>query len=135
MGVAVSQDNDVPPVETVDMKLPDVVSMIRGAKGTKVKLHVKPKGTGTTQIYEITRDLIKLEDEAARGEVVEHGMKPDGTKYKTGYINLPSFYLDMDAARKGVKNYRSTRVTSTTLVESILERSFTGYRDKGIQEC
>jgi len=107
--VAVSQDNDAPPVETMDMKLPDVVSMIRGAKGTKVKLHVKPKGAGTTQIYEITRDLIKLEDEAARGEVVEHGMKPDGTKYKTGYINLPSFYLDMDAARKGVKNYRSTR--------------------------
>lgn len=107
--VGVQQDDGSPVVDTVDMKLQDVVDQIRGPKGTKVKLHVKPQGTGSTVVYEITRDLIKLEDAAARGEIIEHGSKPDGSKYKIGYINLPSFYLDMDAARRNSRDYRSTR--------------------------
>jgi carboxyl-terminal processing protease len=123
--VAVSQDDGSPAVETMDMKLQDVVSMIRGPKGTKVRLHVKPNGTGDTQVYEITRDLIKLEDEAARGEVIEHGSKPDGSKYKIGYINLPSFYLDMDAARRNVKNYRSTRRD--------LQNIINGFKQQGVE--
>ena len=106
--VAVAQDDGSSPVETQDMKLKDVVKMIRGEVGTRVKLHVKTKATGTVQVYEITRALIKLEDLGARSEIVEDGTKSDGTPYKIGYINLPSFYLDMDGLRAGKKNYRST---------------------------
>ena len=106
--VAVAQDDGSSPVETQDMKLKDVVKMIRGEVGTKVKLHVKTKATGTVQVYEITRALIKLEDFAARSEIIEDGTKFDGTPYKFGYINLPSFYLDMDGLRAGKKNFRST---------------------------
>lgn len=120
--VGVSQDENSPVVETSDMKLQDVVSLIRGPKGTRVRLHVKPNGTGTTQIYEITRDLIKLEDEAARGEIIEHGMRPDGGKYRIGYINLPSFYLDMDAARRNVRNYRSTRRDLTNIINDFKQK-------------
>jgi carboxyl-terminal processing protease len=106
--VAVAQDDGSSPVETQDMKLKDVVKMIRGEVGTRVKLHVKTKATGAVQVYEITRALIKLEDFAARSEIIEDGTKSDGTPYKFGYINLPSFYLDMDGLRAGKKNYRST---------------------------
>lgn len=106
--VAVAQDDGSSPVETQDMKLKDVVKMIRGEVGTKVKLHVKTKATGAVQVYEITRALIKLEDFAARSEIIEDGTKFDGKPYKFGYINLPSFYLDMDGLRAGKKNYRST---------------------------
>ncbi len=116
------QQEDGAVVETIDMKLQDVVTLIRGPKGTRVKLHVKPKGTGTTEIYEITRDLIKLEDEAARGEIVEHGSRPDGSKYKIGYINLPSFYLDMDAARRNVRDYRSTRRDLAIIINEFKEK-------------
>ena len=106
--VAVAQDDGSSPVETLDMKLKDVVKMIRGTPGTRVKLHVKTKSGGNIQVYEITRALIKLEDSAAREEIIQDGTKPDGTPFKVGYINLPSFYLDMEGARTGKKNFRST---------------------------
>jgi carboxyl-terminal processing protease len=116
--VAVAQDDGSSPVETQDMKLKDVVKMIRGEVGSRVKLHVKTKATGAVQVYEITRALIKLEDFAARSEIIEDGTKLDGTPYKFGYINLPSFYLDMDGLRAGKKNYRST----TRDLEEILSK-------------
>lgn len=106
--VAVAQDDGSSPVDTQDMMLKDVVKMIRGTPGTRVKLHVKTKAGGNIQIYEITRALIKLDESAAREEIIQDGTKPDGSPYKIGYINLQSFYLDMEGARTGKKNYRST---------------------------
>jgi carboxyl-terminal processing protease len=106
--VAVQQEDGSPAVETLDMKIDDVVSMIRGEAGTKVKLHVKPKAGGERQIYEITRAVIKLEDSAAQSEILERGQKPDGTPYRVGFIKLPSFYLDMEGARSKKEDYRRT---------------------------
>lgn len=119
--VAVAQDDGSSPVETQDMKLKDVVKMIRGEAGTRVKLHVKTKAVGDVQIYEITRALIKLEDSAARSEIIEDGAKPDGTPYKFGYINLPSFYLDMDGARSGKANFRSTTADMKSILKNFRE--------------
>jgi carboxyl-terminal processing protease len=116
--VAVGQEDNSPPVETQDMKLKDVVKMIRGEPGSRVRLHVKPKAGGDQVIYEITRAVIKLEDSAAQEEIVEHGTKPDGSPYRFGYIKLPSFYLDMDGARARKKDFRST----TRDLKKILEK-------------
>jgi carboxyl-terminal processing protease len=116
--VAVQQDDGSPAVETLDMKLDDVVSMIRGEAGTKVKLHVKPKMGGERQIYEITRAIIKLEDSAAQSEVLERGKKADGSPYRIGCIKLPSFYLDMEGARSNRQDYRRT----STDLEAILKK-------------
>ena len=44
----------------------------------------------------------------ARGDTVDLGTRPDGKPYKIGVIDLPSFYMDMDAARRGVEDYKST---------------------------
>ena len=106
--VAVQQTDGGSPVETQDMKLKDVVKMIRGEAGTRVKLHIKTKAVGDVQVYEITRAVIKLEDSAAQSEIVEHGTKPDGAPYRFGYIKLPSFYLDMDGAKRRNTDFRST---------------------------
>ncbi len=119
--VAVAQDDGSSPIETQDMKLKDVVKMIRGEAGTRVKLHVKTKAGGDVQIYEITRALIKLEDSAARSEIIENGTKPDGTPYKFGYINLPSFYLDMDGAKSGKANFRSTTADMKSILKTFRE--------------
>lgn len=119
--VAVAQDDGSSPIETQDMKLKDVVKMIRGEAGTRVKLHVKTKAVGDIQIYEITRALIKLEDSAARSEIIEDGTKPDGTQYKFGYINLPSFYLDMDGAKSGKANFRSTTADLKSILKNFRE--------------
>lgn len=116
--VAVQQDDGSPAIETLDMKLDDVVSMIRGEAGTKVKLHVKPKMGGERQIYEITRAIIKLEDSAAQSEVLERGKKADGSPYRIGCIKLPSFYLDMEGARSNRQDYRRT----STDLEAILKK-------------
>ncbi len=119
--VAVAQEDGKPPVETQDMKLDDVVSMIRGDEGTKVILHVQPKAGGDTQIYQITRALIRLEDSAAQGEVIQRGQKADGSSYKFGFIKLPSFYLDMDGARQNKPNYRSTTRDLRALLKTFKE--------------
>lgn len=94
--------------DVVDMKLDDVVGMIRGSAGTVVRLGVLPAAGGELTIIDITRAKITLEDSAARSQIVEHGKKPGGEPFKFGYIDLPSFYMDMEAARDNASEFRST---------------------------
>ncbi len=122
--VAVGQEGSTEDVDVVEKKTDDVVDLIRGPAGTKVRLTVEPKSGSDKQIYEITRAKIQLEDEAARGEVLERGKKPNGQPFKIGYLNLPSFYLDMDGARANKPNYRST----TRDVNNILK----DFKSKGV---
>jgi carboxyl-terminal processing protease len=121
--VAVAQESESTPVDVVDMKLDDVVSLIRGSAGTKVKLTVTPKAGGETKIYEITRAKIQLEDSAARGEVLERGVKANGQPFRVGYINLPSFYMDMDAARANRRDYRSTTRDVSNLLKDFTSKN------------
>lgn len=96
-------------VDVVDMKLNDVVHLIRGEAGTKVNLGVQPGGIGETKYYEITRARIELADSAAQSDVIQRGQKPDGKPFNVGVIDLPSFYMDMEAARgDDQKAFRST---------------------------
>ncbi len=113
-------------VDVVDMKLNDVVQLIRGEAGTVVKLGVQPGGAGETKIYDITRARIELEDSAARGEVIERGQKPDGKPFNVGVIDLPSFYMDMEAARddnNGQKAFRSTTRDVTLLLDDFKSKN------------
>ena len=106
IGVGQGVDGEIEDV--VGMRLNDVVKKIRGKKGTIVRLQVTPGGQGEPTIYDITRAQIELKDSAAQSEVIDTGTKPDGNPYKVGVIDLPSFYMDMEAARQGNENYRST---------------------------
>ena len=80
-------------VDVSFMKLDDVVGMIRGKAGTTVRLSVMSED-GDLHTVNIVREKIKLEDQAARGEVFEQGKNPDGSPRKVGVIELPSFYAD-----------------------------------------
>lgn len=106
--VQVGQGEDGEMNEVVDMKLDDVVQQIRGEAGTVVRLGVLPAAGGESAIYNIVRAKITLEDSAARGEVIEFGTKANGLPLKVGYIDLPSFYLDMQGARSDRNEFRST---------------------------
>lgn len=106
--VAVGQNESGEMVDVVDMKLDDVVAMIRGTAGTVVRLRVLPAGGGESTIVDITRAKISLEDSAARSQIVDYGMKANGQPFKFGYIDLPSFYMDMEAARDNATDFRST---------------------------
>lgn len=94
--------------DVVDMKLNDVVKKIRGKEGTVVRLQVIPDGQNESVTYSITRAEIQLKDSEARSEVIETGKKPDGTPFKVGVIDLPSFYMDMEGAKRGDPEFKST---------------------------
>jgi carboxyl-terminal processing protease len=83
--LAVQQDGK-DPVDVVDMRIDEVVKMIRGKKGTVVRLRIQ-KATGVEETVAITRDVVVIEEAYARGAILQHG---NGQQY--GYIHLPSFY-------------------------------------------
>ncbi len=105
-------------LDVVDMKLSDVVQLVRGPRGTIVRLQVIPAGEAVRTVYTLTRDRVLLKDAEAYGEVIPHGQRPDGTPYNVGVIDLPSFYRDMEGAESGVNGFKST----TRDVRKILAR-------------
>ena len=104
-------------VDVVDMKLNDVVKIIRGKPGTLVRLEVVSDAAPTRRKITIPRAEIELTDSEARGKIFEFGHRADGKAYKMGIIDLPSFYMDMTGARHGLADYKST----TRDVKRILE--------------
>jgi carboxyl-terminal processing protease len=102
----------------MDMKLTDVVKMIRGKRGTIVRLKVISPGNSKPKMIAITRETIQLKDKEAQAKVFELGQKPTGQPFKLGVIKLPSFYMDMSGARLGITEYKST----TRDVRRILEQ-------------
>ena len=77
------------PVDVTNMKIDDAIKLIRGKKGTIVKLTVK-KPDESLIIIPIVREVVVMEDSYAKSAIIEH----NGFKY--GYINLPTFYVDMN---------------------------------------
>jgi carboxyl-terminal processing protease len=78
------------PVDVTDMSINDVIKMIRGKKGTEVRLTVK-KTDGSVGVIPIMRDIVELEDGFAKSSIIENEGMP-----RIGYIDLPRFYSDFD---------------------------------------
>ena len=108
-------------VDVIDMKLSDVVQLIRGKRKTIVRLKVIPDGENAPKVFEITRARIELKDSEARKDVVEVGQKPNSQPYRVGVIDLPSFYMDMNAARMRRPNYKSTTRDVRRILEEFKE--------------
>jgi len=106
--VAVGQGTEGEMVDTIDMKLDDVVDKIRGKAGTTVRLAVMSPGSGDIKTIPIVRERIELKDSEAAGVVFDVGKKENGSPYKIGVIDLPSFYTDMQARSQNKKDYKST---------------------------
>ena len=100
------KDGDIEDI--VEMKLSRVVRLIRGQKGTKVRLQVKVAKTGETNIYELTRQVIELKQSAVTSTIIDAGKRIDGVSGRIGVIKMPSFYRDFDAERRGVADFRSS---------------------------
>ena len=107
--VGVAQGNDEM-VDVIGWRLDEVVKLIRGPKGSTVRLEVipasNPPSDQTSKVVTITREAVKLEEQAAKKKVLD--LKHDGRDYKLGVIELPAFYLDFKAFRAGDPNYKST---------------------------
>ncbi|MEK0421692.1 MAG: hypothetical protein RLZZ161_1543 [Bacteroidota bacterium] len=82
------------PVDVVDMKLDDAIQLIRGKKGTEVRLTVK-KPDGSIKVIPIIREVVVIEESYARSAIIEFEGK------KMGIIQLPSFYADFSEKGRG----------------------------------
>lgn len=123
VGVA-QQDEDM--VDVVGWRLDDVVNLIRGPKDSVVTLQVIPGGDlqERPQLLQITRNKVKLEDQAATQEIVE--LETDIGPIKIGVIKLPTFYFDFAGYRRGDKDYRSTSRDVFHLVAELREAAVDG---------
>ena len=123
--VGVSQaDEDM--VDIIGWRLDEVVNLIRGAKGTKVRLEIIPEGDlkNAPQVIEIIRDKVKLEDQSATKEIID--VATELGKVKIGVIKIPTFYIDFEALRKGEKDYKSTTRDVHTLLKELQEEDIHG---------
>lgn len=96
--IAVAQEGE-PPVDIIDRPLRDVVAMIRGQRGTKVKLTVLRQSDETSRFdVEIERDVVTIEDAAATLEFED--VTIGGKKRKLAILDLPTFYGDADPSKR-----------------------------------
>jgi carboxyl-terminal processing protease len=125
--VAVAQ-GDQPPVDIVDLSLNKAVQLIRGPKGTEVRLTIIPAGgSGSDRtVVSMIRDEIPLEESAAKAKLIE---LPDsgGGKLRLGVIDLPSFYATFDAVNtKDKPEPKSTTVDVARLLKKLKEEKVEG---------
>ncbi|MDQ7049313.1 MAG: carboxy terminal-processing peptidase [Enterobacterales bacterium] len=106
--IAVGQGNQVL-VDVVGWRLDDVVDLIRGDAGSQVRLEIEPANAsvnGKTKVISIIREKVKLEEQAAKSEVIKVGEADK--KMVVGVIELSKFYIDFEAKNAGDPDYKST---------------------------
>ncbi|SFU86938.1 carboxy terminal-processing peptidase [Halomonas korlensis] len=125
--VAVGQEDEEEMVNVVGMRLDNVVDLIRGPKGSVVRLDVVPAQAvdmTRSKVVEITRDTVDLEDQAAQGEVIE--IERDDGVHRIGAIKIPTFYVDFEAWQAGEEEYRSTTRDVAREIERLQEEGVEG---------
>jgi carboxyl-terminal processing protease len=106
---AVGQGESGEMVDVVGWQLDDVVQLIRGPRGTRVRLQILPAAAtpGSPEaVVELVREKVKLEEQAAKQELIT--LERDGEPVRIGVIRIPGFYQDYDARNRGDKDYVST---------------------------
>ncbi|MCK8492458.1 carboxy terminal-processing peptidase [Spirosoma sp. RP8] len=116
----VAQGDNGPMVNTMNWQVDDVVKLIKGPKGTIVRLQViAPNALAGAPPKEIrlVREKIKLEEQRAKKEVIE--VSDNGRAFKIGVINIPMFYRDFEGARKREEGFSSTTSDVKKFVEEL----------------
>lgn len=125
--VGVAQGNDGEMVDVIGWRLDDVVELIKGPKGTTVRLEILPAETGVhgaSDTITLVRDRIKLEELEAKSEIFS--FNKDGQTFDIGVITLPSFYMDFEAYQRGDADYNSTTRDVRRLVKELKEKQVDG---------
>lgn len=96
-------------VDVVGWRIDDVVKLIKGSKGTQVRLQILPAATGIngpTVLISLMRDKVKLEDTKPKKQIVE--TTQNAKKLKLGAITISIFSMDFEEYQKGNPDYNST---------------------------
>ncbi|EJC64234.1 carboxy terminal-processing peptidase [Rhizobium sp. 1AS11] len=116
----VGQGKDGAIKDVVGTRLDEVVQMIRGKKGSVVRLDILPADAGadgTHRVINLVRDKISLDKQAARKTVLS--VKAGDATRKIGIITLPVFYEDFEAKRKGDQDYKSASRDVAKLLDEL----------------
>lgn len=119
--VGVGQGDSGQMEDVIGWRIDDVVAKIRGPKGTKVRLDVIPAEAGQDSKPNrivLVRDKVRLEEQAAKSEIIDIPAASDGPAKRIGVIKLPGFYQDFEGRRKNANDYASaTRDVAKLLVK------------------
>jgi len=118
--IAVAQGESGELVDVVGWRIDDVVKLIKGPKGTKVKLKILSAELGVNALPQeivLVRDKIKLQDQEAKAKTINY--QKNGKNLKLGVITLPGFYMDFEEYQKGNPNYTSTTRDVQKLIKEL----------------
>jgi carboxyl-terminal processing protease len=110
-------------VDVIGWRIDDVVDLIRGEKGTVVRLEII-SGSSSSKVISIVRDTVKLEEKSAQSEIIT--IQNQGRDFKIGVIEIPTFYMDFEAYRKRDPDYRSTSRDVRKLLKELKQQSVDG---------
>ena len=108
--VAVGQGKSGPMTDVIGWRIDDVVAQIRGKKDTQVRLEYIPAETGVDgkhQQVTITRQKVKLEEQAAKAETITIPGANGEPERRIGVVKLPAFYQDFEGRRRNPNDYTS----------------------------
>ncbi len=125
IGVGQGETGEI--VDVIGWRIDEVVKLIKGPKGTKVRLQIFPSETGIagpSQQITIVRDKVKLEDQQATKKMIQY--QENGKSMKLGVITLPTFYMDFEEYQKGNPNYTSTTRDVKRLINELQAEKMDG---------
>lgn len=123
--VAVAQGKAGEFQNIIGWRIDNAIQIIRGTKGTVVRLEVLPKGASSKpKIIELVREKIILKDQSAKKEIRTY--QSNGKTIKIGVITLPAFYLDFADYKSGNPNYKSTTRDVKLILDTLKQQGVDG---------
>ena len=125
IGVGQGEDNVFEDI--IGWRLDDVVSKIKGPKGSVVQLLVlknESKIDDYPDTVRLVRDKVDVVDEDATFEVIPY--RANNKSYNVGLIKIPSFYINFEDAQKGIQNYKSVTRDVKKCIDSLKTLSVDG---------
>ncbi|HEY0246303.1 MAG TPA: carboxy terminal-processing peptidase [Mucilaginibacter sp.] len=125
IGVAQGKDGEFQDI--IGWRIENAIKLIRGTKGTLVKLRILPQGKNAgdkSSVVEIVREKIVLQDQLAKEEIRTYNN--NGKTIKIGIINVPAFYSDYSAYKAGDANYHTTTRDVKLILDTLKAKGVNG---------
>jgi carboxyl-terminal processing protease len=111
----------------IGWRIENAIALIRGTKGTIVRLEVLSKGSSTSskpKVVEMVREKIILKDQSAKKEIRTYNS--NGKEVKIGIISIPAFYIDYNDYKSGNPNYKSTTRDVKLILDTLKRENVDG---------
>ncbi|MGV8877662.1 MAG: carboxy terminal-processing peptidase [Sphingobacteriaceae bacterium] len=125
--IGVSQSKTGEFEDVVGWRIDNAIALIRGKKGTIVRLKLLSKGkdaSGKQKIVEMVREKIILQEQSAKKQIKTY--QSNGKAIRIGVIEVPAFYLDFNAMKAGDANYKSTTRDVKLILDTLKKEKVDG---------